>query len=187
LAVAVDPDLKNAYTDEYTAGISHELTRDFGIHVNFVRKFWKDPFERYNRAQPPGAFSPVAALDFGPDGVRGTPDDRPLTIFERLVPPNQDLLLRTARGTGANFSTFEIKATKRMSNRWQMLTGFDWTKRNLTPILIDDNDPNVLLYSRGATIALANQFGGHHSSNWTYKLSGSYEFPLQIFMHGTLD
>src|SRR5205807_2353734 len=59
LPVAIDPNLKNAYTDEYTAGISHELMRDLGIHVNFVRKFWQDPYQLYNRAQPPGAFAPV--------------------------------------------------------------------------------------------------------------------------------
>ena len=185
LAVAVDPNLKNAYTDEYTVGISHELMRDFGINANFVRKFWKDPFERYNRAQPPSGFAPVAALDFGPDGVRGTPDDSPFTIFERLVPATQDLILQTFKGAGANFTTFEINATKRMTNHWQMLTGFDWTKRNLTPILRESNDPNILLYSRGTTTAPANQFGGSHASNWTYKLNGSYEFPYQIFLHGT--
>ena len=185
LALAVDPNLKNGYTDEYTAGISHELMRDFGINVNFVRKFLKDDFERYNRAQPPGAFAPVGALDFGPDGVRGTPDDRPFTIFERLVPANQDLILQTFKGWGANFTTVEVNATKRLSKRWQMLTGFDWTKRNLTPIERESNDPNILLYSRAPTSAPANQFGGHHATNWTYKLNGSYEFPYQIFLHGT--
>src|SRR5262249_15915318 len=136
------------------------------------------------RAQPLSGFAPVAALDFGPDGVRGTPDDRPFTIFERLVPANQDLILKTFKGVGANFTTFEINATKRMTNHWQMLTGFDWTKRNLIPILRESNDPNILLYSRSFT-PIANQFGGSHTSNWTYKLNGSYEFPHQVFLHGT--
>jgi hypothetical protein len=185
LAVAIDPNLKNAYTDEYTAGISHELVRDLAINANFVRKFWKDPFERFNRAQPLSGFAPVSALDFGPDAIRGTPDDRPFTIFERLVPANQDLILQTFKGTGANFTTFEVNATKRMTNHWQMLTGFDWTKRNLTQILRESNDPNILLYSRMYT-PTANQFGGNHTSNWTYKLNGSYEFPYQVFLHGTL-
>ena len=184
LNVAVDPNLKNSYTDEYTAGISHEVMRDLGINFNFVRKFLKDPFERYNRAQPLDGFAPVSALDFGPDGIKGTADDRPFTIFERLVPANQDLILRTFKGTGANFTTFEVNATKRLTNRWQMLTGFDWTKRNLTQILRESNDPNNLLYSRsfGGT---ANQFGGNHTSIWTYKLNGTYEFPRQVFLHGT--
>ena len=51
---------------------------------------------------------------------------------------------------------------------------------------MNSNDPNVLLYSRGATTSLPNQFGGNHTTGWTYKLSSSYEFPLQIFLHGTL-
>src|SRR5262249_51446602 len=62
--------------------------------------------------------------------------------------------------------------------------GFDWTKRNLTQVLRESNDPNNLLYSRSFT-PVANQFGGNHTSNWSYKLNGSYEFPLQFFVHGT--
>ena len=53
------------------------------------------------------------------------------------------------------------------------------------PILRESNDPNIPLYSRAPTTAPANQFGGSHTSNWTYKLNGSYEFPYQILLHGT--
>lgn len=181
-ALAIDPSLKNAHTDEYTAGLSHELFTDLGVHFNFVRKFWKDPFERLNRAQPLSGWAPVQAVDLGPDGVRGTADDKPFTIFERLVPANVDNILTTFKGVGANFSTFEFNLTKRMSRNWQVLTGFDWTKRNLTHVLRESNNPNNLLYS--AAFTGDNSFSGHHTTNWTYKLSGTYQLPYGVALHG---
>lgn len=180
---AIDPNLENAYTDEFTAGLSHELFTDLGIHANFVRKFSKNPFERLNRAQPLSAFSAVPAIDLGLDGVRGSGDDRAFTIFERTgAGAAQDLMVTSFKGMGSNFTTFELNATKRLSSKWQMLTGFDWTKRNLAPVLRESNDPNILLYSRANSGG--NQFSGHHTTNWTYKLSGTYQLPYGVFVHG---
>lgn len=171
--IAVDPNLKNQYTDEYIAGIDHQIITDLGLHVNFVRKLRYNWWDSFNRAQPTSVFAPVQGMDFGLDGVRGTADDKPFTIFERMGPATVDNFL-TNWPAGDNFTTIEFGATKRFSKKWQMITGFDWTKRNLKGNL--SYDPNTLLYGSDTR---------EHTQLWTYKLLGTYMFPKGIAISGT--
>jgi len=170
--VAVDSKMKDPYTDEYLVGIDHELLPNFGVHVGFVRKIQHNATGTINRAIPTSAFAPVDAIDPGPDGVLNSPDDKQITVFERLIPSATDNFLSTFQ-QGSNYSSFEFSATKRMSNRWQMITGFDWTKRNLAQSIT--YDPNTLVYG-----------GRTHTSLWTYKMLGSYDFPREIKVSGNL-
>ena len=170
--VAIDPNMRNPYVDEYSVGIDHELFPNFSVHTGFVRKIEHRATGTINRAIPTSAYGPVAALDPGQDGVIGTSDDRPITVFERLIPSATDTFL-SSFPLGSNFSAFEISATKRMSNKWQIMTGFDWTKRNLAQPI--SYDPNTLVYG-----------GRTHTPLWTYKLLGAYELPFGFKFSGNL-
>jgi hypothetical protein len=132
--IEVNPNLKNQYTDEYTAGIDHQLLNDLGIHASWVRKLRYKWWDTIKQAEKFTDYAPVAAIDFGPDGVKGTPDDKPFTIFERTVAAAVSQYL-TNWDAGDNYTTFEFGANKRFSNKWQMITGFDWTKRNLKGVV----------------------------------------------------
>jgi hypothetical protein len=70
--------------------------------------------------------------------------------------------------------TFEIEAVKRMSNRWQLIAGADWTKRDIAASLFS-TDPNTLIFQ--------NNIPGNHYWDWTGKLIGTYEFPLGIALN----
>src|SRR5215831_10068677 len=59
--VAVDPNMKNPYTDEYSIGIDHELLPNFGLHAGFVRMNEKNATGTINRALPTSAYGPVPA------------------------------------------------------------------------------------------------------------------------------
>jgi len=169
--VAVDPNMKDPYTDEFLAAIDHELLPNFGLHVGFVRKIQHNATGTINRAIPTSAYGPVTAIDPGPDGVVNAGDQQ-ITVFERLIPLATDNFLSTF-AQGSNYSSFEFSATKRMSNRWQVITGFDWTKRNLAQSI--SYDPNTLVYG-----------GRTHTSLWTYKMLGSYDLPKDIKVSGNL-
>ena len=170
--VAVDPNMKDPYTDEYPRRDRPRTAPNFGVHAGFVRKIQHNATGTINRAIPTSAFAPVDAIDPGPDGVLNSPDDKPITVFERLIPSATDNFLSTFE-QGSNFSSFEFSATKRMSNRWQLITGFDWTKRNLAQSI--SYDPNTLVYG-----------GRTHTGLWTYKLLGSYDLPKDIKVSGNL-
>jgi hypothetical protein len=179
--VAVDPNMKNPYTDEYSIGIDHELVANLGLHAGFVRKIEKNATGTINRALPASVFAPVPAIDPGPDGTPNTADDRPITVYERTIGSLTDTYLSTFQ-EGNNFSAFEFSATKRMTSNWQMLTGFDWTKRNLSQGIT--YDPNFLVW--GGSVGSTNYPVATHTSLWTYKVLGTYLLPKGIKFSGNL-
>jgi hypothetical protein len=171
--IAVDSNLKNQYTDEYTVGIDHQILTDLGVHAGFVRKLRYKWWDTINQAEKFTDYAPVPAVDFGPDGLRSTPDDKNFTIYERIVAAAVNQYL-TNWDAGDNYTTFEFGATKRFSRNWQMITGYDWTKRNLKGNIT--NDPNGHLYGADAD---------EHTELWTYKLSGSYLLPRGVQLSAT--
>jgi len=171
---AIDPHLKNAFSEQFTAGIEHEIVPNFAVTGMFVRNFSRDAIDVLNRAYPQSVYVPVNAIDNGPDGVVGTPDDRRVVIWDRNVNAREADNLLTNFGGGPNWSSFEINATKRLSNRWQLITGFEWDKTNTAPP--HDIDPNQLLWE-----------GDAHYTSWGFKVLGTYELPRGVQLSGTYE
>ena len=70
----------------------------------------------------------------------------------------------TNKPIGDTYTTFELGVTKRMSDHWQLTSGFDWTKRNLSSLFSED--PNTVFWNSTNT----------QTTGWTFKASGSYVF-----------
>jgi hypothetical protein len=160
----VDPKLKDSYTDEYTLGIEREVVEGLRVYGVFVRKVQKNLYGRYDRLRSFSAYTPVSALDPGPDGIINTADDRTITVWETTVPPGTTDYYLTNKPIGDDYSTVEFGATKRMGGHWQLTSGFDWTKRNLSSLFSED--PNTVFWNNNDT----------QTSGWTLKASGSYLF-----------
>src|SRR5262249_30511767 len=60
-AAAVDPKLKDSYTDEYTAGAEQEIIGNINVHFSWVRKIQKNSFGVIDRLHTFSAFAPVLA------------------------------------------------------------------------------------------------------------------------------
>jgi hypothetical protein len=165
----VDPDLHDSYTDEYTFGAEQEIAGDVRAHVTVVRKQQKDTFGRYDRLRTLSSYTPVRALDPGPDGIVRSNDDRIVTVWETGVPPDTTDYYLTNKPIGDTYGTIEFGVTRRMSDRWQLTSGFDWTKRNLSSQFSED--PNTVFWNSNNT----------ETTGWTLKASGSY-----VFNHGVL-
>ncbi|MBI4473755.1 MAG: TonB-dependent receptor [Acidobacteria bacterium] len=176
---AVDPNLKNALTDEYTLGLEHELFPNFGISATFVREFAYNRWTTFDRAYSVTDYSPLQAIDVGRDGVVGTADDTRVTIFERMAATREsDGILRNIPG-GENWSGVEISATKRMSNKWMLLGGFEWDRTNSAPPVT--TDPNLLVWGNSNNSARA------HYTSWGFKMLGQYELPKGFKISSTYD
>ena len=166
----VDPDLKNSYTDEYALGVEQEIAGDVRAHVAVVRKQQKNTFGRYDRLRTSSSFEPVQALDPGSDATVGTADDRTITVWETRVPPGTTDYYLTNKPIGDTYSTVEFGLTKRMSDRWQLASGFDWTKRNVSSEFSEN--PNIIDWASRNT----------ETTGWTFKASGSYVFTRGILV-----
>jgi hypothetical protein len=160
----VDPELQDSYTDEYTFGAEQEIAGDVRAHVTVVRKRQRNTFGRYDRLRTPSSYTPVRALDPGPDGVPRSADDRTITVWETSVRPGRTDYFLTNKPIGDTYRTVEFGITKRMSDRWQLTSGFDWTKRNLSSEFSED--PNTVTWNSNNT----------QTTGWTVKASGSYVF-----------
>jgi len=167
----VNADLSNPYTDEYTAGIEQELVRDLGVSVLFVRKVGFNQRVTQNLTYLTSEYAPVTGIDLGPDGLLGSTDDKRLTIFERIPATRGTNNFITNIAGGDNHSTIEFTLTKRFSNKWQLMAGYDYTKSNEAGST--SQDPNTLTFQNG------------HFKSWTYKALGIYELPKGIQLSGT--
>src|SRR5215203_5775027 len=160
----VDPDLKDSYTDEYTFGAEQEIAGDVRAHVTVVRKRQENTFGRYDRLRTASSYAAVQAVDPGPDSIPRTGDDRTITVWETGVPPGRTDYYLTNKPIGDTYGTVEFGVTKRMSDRWQLTSGFDWTKRELSSEFSED--PNTMFWNSRNT----------QTTGWTFKASGSYMF-----------
>jgi hypothetical protein len=170
---AIDPDLSNGYTDEYTAGIEQELIENLGVSLLYVRKIGHNERGTLNRTYLTTDYRPVTAFSLGHDGLPNTADDQQVTVFERMAPTRGDNTILRNFDSGNNYSTIEFNLQKRFSKGWSLITGYDWTKLNTGGST--SLDPNVLAFQNG------------HSSQWTYKLLGSVALPYGINFSGTFN
>lgn len=169
----IDPDIQNAIVDQYLVGVDQQVANNLAVSVNWVRMNRYRTRVTINRAQPTSGYAPVTAIDPGRDGVRGTADDRPWTVFERIVPAGTDNYL-TNLDTGEYYDTIEVNGTKRFSNGDQFIFGWSKTDRHLgdNPSL----DPN-LQHFNGANRPVTN--------NWTFKLLGTFSLPYDLSLSGS--
>jgi hypothetical protein len=97
-------------------------------------------------------------------------DDRTITVWETGVPPDTTDYYLTNKPIGDTYSTIEFGVTKRMSDDWQLTSGFDWTKRNLSSQFSED--PNTVFWNSNNT----------QTTGWTFKASGSYVFNYGVLV-----
>ena len=166
----IDPNLTDSHTDEFTIGAEQEIVGDVRAHVTVVRKRQKNTFGRFDRLRTLSAFAPVKALDPGPDGIPRNSDDRIITVWETGVPPGSTDYYLTNKPIGDTYGTVEFGVTKRMRDRWQLTSGFDWTKRNLASEFSED--PNTMFWNSNNT----------QTTGWTFKTSGSYVFDRGVLV-----
>jgi hypothetical protein len=124
----------------------------------------KNTFGTYDRLRIPANYTSVPVIDPGPDGSVGTADDLTIAVWETSVPPDTTDFYLTNKPIGDTYGTVEVGLTKRMSDSWQLVSAFDWTRRNLSSLFSED--PNTVAWNSNNT----------NTTGWTFKASGSYLF-----------
>jgi len=175
LAVAVfDKTLRRPFRNETTVSVDRELFPNILLSVSYFHTRERDVqgtvdqnIDLWN-----SLFTPITVTDPGRDGVFGTSDDQPLTVYNQnqtgtVTSPktvNDDRLAQRYNG-------LDIVMNRRYSHGWQMLAGYTYshTKVDLTSLSTPNN----------AFVNAAGESGGRRHN---FKLSGSYDLPHGILV-----
>lgn len=191
----LDPNLKNPSAEEVSASLNRDLGRNMALRANYVHARYLNTINLggINIAIPTSAYQPLAITDPGPDGIRGTGDDRALTVYN-LDPEfvGRASFLRTnLPGAQRKAHSFSTQFEKRMSDNWQFLVGYGFSRTTETAV-VDFTDPNALINSEGrADIDTPHSFSvtGSYlfpydvqlSANWNVRTGMPYDRVLQVF------
>jgi hypothetical protein len=178
----IDPEFSRPWTDEYTAGVDHELVPTVRFSAVFTYRREDNPIATFNPTFP-FATTLSSRADSGRDGVAGTGDDGTFQFYDRLSATNRTRVTNDPTGL-QTYKGIELTATKRMSNRWQMLAGYTFSRQRVSGLSVNIN-PNSLLNVNGL---LTGQVGVNQSQTFgvngqltdrphQFKLTGTYVLP----------
>ena len=183
---AIDPHLRQPYTDEFTVGFEQQIGNQLSLTVNAYYRESKDLVEDMNVSATEDSFVPVEIPDPGPDTIMGTEDDSILTVFNQIDDFSNVLLITNPDAAERKAKGAEVVLTKRLSDNWQALASLAWQRTtgtvsnnwlNALGTASAFNDPNSLINLNGA-LALDRE--------WQAKLVGTYLAPLGFSFTGNL-
>jgi hypothetical protein len=193
---AIDPNLKDPKNDEIMFAFQRELASNWSMNVDWIQRWFRDATTDQNCYGLPcntvatTAYAPARTVtDFGPDNLRNTADDRPLTVYDVLPQyVGKDTFFHTNCSNNVSvdcvqrYKAAEFSISKRMSNRWQMQGSYVWsrldgaqpgvnTNSTTTRNVYDFTNPNNTV-DFGAGPA---QGRGANDQPHAFKLLGSYQ------------
>ncbi|MGH9200503.1 MAG: hypothetical protein ACRD2A_04615, partial [Vicinamibacterales bacterium] len=166
--ISWDPEYLRPFTDEFTGGVDHELLPGMRLSATYTYRREKN-FQATSNPANPFETTLTTRADSGPDGVAGTADDRTFQFYNRISATNLTFLTND-REAKQTYNGIEITATRRMSNRWQLLAGYTFARTKISDLSVTTN-PNTLI---NATGPVAGQIGDRPHQ---FKLTGSYTMP----------
>jgi Carboxypeptidase regulatory-like domain/TonB-dependent Receptor Plug Domain len=178
LAVNVfDKSLRRPYRNEVTVTLDHELLRSFLLEISYLHTREKDVQGTIDNTIDlwPSQYTQIQLTDPGRDGIVGTGDDRPLTVY------NQNAGVTTTTKTinddrlATRYNGVDIIATKRFEQGWTLLAGYTYSQTKVD--LLSLANPN------NAFVNAAGVSGGRRHN---FKASGSYLLPYQVLVAANL-
>lgn len=142
--VNLDPNISRSYSDEITAGVQREIGKDFAVGATYYYRKNKNLLGQVNNAVPPSAYVPV---------TESVPGGGSITVYN-LQPEfvgQVDRVITNQTQFWESYNGIELTAKKRLSNNWQMLAGYTYSKaksfnvENWLVGFVDTNDPNNLI------------------------------------------
>ncbi|MCC7418243.1 MAG: carboxypeptidase regulatory-like domain-containing protein [Acidobacteria bacterium] len=191
----LDPDLENPTTEEVSASLNRDLGGSMALKVNYVYARYLETINLVgiNAAVPSSAYRPMEITDPGPDGVRSTGDDRPLTVYnlDAAYVGKASFLRTNLPGAQRKAHSFNVQLQKRLSNNWQFLVGYGFSRTSETAN-VDFTNPNALINAEGRadidtphSFSLTGSYQLPHdvvlSANWNLRSGMPYDRVLQVF------
>jgi len=175
--ISVDSDYLRPYTDEFTGGLDHELLPALRLSAIYTHRVERNPHATSNPANPYDTFL-TTRPDNGRDGVAGTADDGTFQFYNRTSTAVNQTYFTNDRSFRQTYDGIEITATKRMSNRWQMLAGYTFAQSRIEGLSVNVN-PNTLINVSGILAGQNTNFNGQIGDRpHQLKVTGTYVLPF---------
>jgi hypothetical protein len=189
----VDPNLRDPKNDEIMFAYQREVMSNVSFNVDWIQRWFRDQTVNQDCFGLPCdivADTAYAATrnvtDFGPDNIRGTTDDRPLSFYDvKSAYLGKDTFLHTNCGNNVpvsctqRYKALELSLVKRMSNRWQMQGSYVWSRMD-GDLALDFTDPNNRLDFVGNGATAPQGTTNSPDQPHAFKLLGSYQAPFGI-------
>jgi outer membrane receptor protein involved in Fe transport len=183
----IDPDVRQSYTDSFTAGLEREIGNDVAVGASLIWKRESDLAEQLDAAYPfDEAYTPLTVAN----KVTG----EPITIYPQRVATRGRPTIRLYTNPGSETCSFcqeltrdyralQLTFRKRMSHRWQLFgsyvlskaTGTKGQGHNESQGAVFGNPNNQLYLDGRLNLDRPHQF----------KLQGTFEAPFDINLSGS--
>jgi len=169
-----NPNEREPKIDEWSASVERQLVPNVAIRLTGLYTHSFNTYRLLSTYRPYDAWNiPITKPDPGPDGTLGTADDpgTSMTYYAYAQALNGSAFSQTTLINDANadqtYKSFEVAASKRLSNHWQFNAAYSATKKHI-PF---GSDP-PFNYTPNAEINTGND-----TWEWEAKLSGAYQLP----------
>ena len=164
----INPKLKDPRDDEITVGYQRELAANLGLSASWIQRWFNDATVDEEIGIPVTGYGAQVFNDPGPDNLVNTGDDRPITLYNVLSQyKGQNVTFHTNFPGTQRYRGLELAVTKRLSNRWQLMGSYVWSRLG-GDLVVDPNNPNQTIPS--------NAVGrGSNDQPHAFKLIGSYQ------------
>lgn len=174
----VASDATRPYSDEFNAGITQSLASNLAVSVSYHRRQHRNGLGVLDLARTADAYTPEDRTFTNADGSVDS-----ITIY-RLKPAfaaARDRIITNVEFLESNYDGMQVELQKRMSDRWQLLTGVSIQKHrgfdhSGTFTNSDFSNPNASINRNDGEV-----FQG---LPWTFTLTGSYILPADFVIAG---
>jgi hypothetical protein len=165
-----DPNLKWPVSNEYSLEVQRQLFLSTVLTVGYTNRQTRRNINYQNIAVPLNTYIPLQVTEVN--------SGRQVTVYNQApaLRGKQDNLYFNTDTADSDFNGADITITRRMSNKWSLTGGASFGK-SLGDILAQDlNNPNSVQFRRGLLGT---------DSPWSYRASGVYQMPRDVFVSGT--
>jgi hypothetical protein len=174
VSALIDPNLKDPYTDSMSVWFERELRANLGFRAGYTFRMDRNNSEAVELNRVGSLYTLARTFaDPGVDGIPGNADDGPNFTWWDIpgVAPVSLQETRTVDEELADDTAVDFTLTKRMSNRWSLVTSYyyNW-----------DRDARYVQNPNQA------RFSDETVTNWNFKIFGTYQAAWGIVATGSV-
>ena len=170
----IDPNLKDPYTDAASLWFERELAQGVGFRAGYTWRSDGNITQNVQLARLYELYTLARTFaDPGVDGIANNADDGPSFVYWDIpgTAPASRTDTRNVDAILATDQSLDFTLSKRMSNKWSMVTSFyyNWDRDRGAP-----QTPN------------AERFNDETLTNWNFKVFGTYQAPWDLVATGSM-